>query len=1023
MSEILRLAINNMGCENCVRKIEGAYGQVPGVLEAKVDLAGKSGAVVFDPALVSEEELLHVMDGDKFDIVKLSEGEGNPFLQGGSEDGDVAAGEGLADTEAAVFVGGDSADADVRAAVLVGEDPADAGVGAEVVAGEGPAGFEASETAVTTEASPYPAAFASVDSDSSASSSEDASFEDPLSGESSSAAFPVDSASASPSRAVIRLAIEGMHCANCAATIEKRFAKAPGVQSCAVNIANNTGVVAFDPSQASVDDMLHVFDDLSFTAELIPDDAPMVDESRRAKEAARSKHDLRVFGAAAALTVLVACIGMLPGAHMAVGHALAGAFVADPAHLQSMFAANLLLMVLAAPVQFGCGARFYKGAVGSLKSGSANMDVLVALGTSVAFLFSLYITFWPLATGNWEGPTPVNDGMPYFETCAMLVTFVLLGKILEARAKGATNQAIESLMGLTPPEALVLRGGMEQVVPLAQVVVGDTVLVRPGEKLPVDGVVLEGVSEVDESMLTGEALPVLKRAGDAVTGGTVNATGSLTVRALRVGADSTLARIVRAVEDAQGSKAPVQRFADRIAAVFVPAILAIAALTFLAWFALGDFSAMAERVQHALLPAIAVVVVACPCALGLATPTALMVGMGKGAQLGVLIKDGEVLERMCRLSAVVLDKTGTITEGSPRVVACDVPDDVLPLAAALEVKSEHPLARAVVAYAQERAAGSGVGGLGAGGTNGSSVGECARGFAAMSDELAAVAGESDPGPGGIAGKSDGSGEGIAGGAGTSASAGGSDAVRVAASAFDAVRAASFPAVVDLRSLAVENFEAVVGEGVRGMVDGREVFVGSRVLVDGVDVGGFEFEDSPKADSAAALRILARDFAVSSYMVTGDAEKPALAVADAVGLPHERVFFGVKPLEKADRVREVKAALPEGAECVFVGDGINDAPALAAADVGVAMASGTDVALDAGSVVLMRDKLSDLVLAVRLSQATMRKIKQNLFWALIYNCVTIPLAAFGILAPALAGAAMALSSVSVVSNSLLLKRFK
>lgn len=872
-----------MGCGNCVRKIEGAYGRVPGVLGAKVDLAGKSGVVTFDPALVSEEELLHVMDGDKFEIVKLSEGEGNPFLQDGSD--------GEADDPARVDEAG--------------------------FAGEAPAAPDAADAADSPDAPEAPA------------------------------------------QAVIRLAIEGMHCANCAATIEKRFAKAPGVRSCAVNIANNTGIVAFDPSEASVDDMLHVFDGLSFTAELIPEDAPMVDENRRAKEAARSKHDLRVFGAAAALTILVVCIGMLPGAHMAVGHALAGAFVPDPTHLQSMFAANLLLMVLAAPVQFGCGARFYKGAVGSLKSGSANMDVLVALGTSVAFLFSLYISFWPLATGNWEGPMPVNDGMPYFETCAMLVTFVLLGKILEARARGATNQAIESLMGLTPPEALVLRGGVEQVVPLAQVVVGDTVLVRPGEKLPVDGVVLEGASEVDESMLTGEALPVLKRAGDAVTGGTVNATGSLTVRALRVGADSTLARIVRAVEDAQGSKAPVQRFADRIAAVFVPAILAIAALTFLAWLALGDFPTMAERVQHALLPAIAVVVVACPCALGLATPTALMVGMGKGAQLGVLIKDGEVLERMCRLSAVVLDKTGTITEGSPRVTACDVPDEVLPLAAALEAKSEHPLARAVVAYAQERGAGAGSDAVGAEGDAGAS----------------------------------------------------------------AVGAASPASAADFRSLAVEGFEAVVGEGVRGVVDGREVFVGSRVLVDGVDAGGFEFEDAPKADSAAALRALERDFSVSSYMVTGDAEKPALAVADAVGLPHERVFFGVKPLEKADRVREVKALLSEEAVCAFVGDGINDAPALAAADVGVAMASGTDVALDAGSVVLMRDKLSDLVLAVRLSQATMRKIKQNLFWALVYNCVMIPLAAFGILAPALAGAAMALSSVSVVSNSLLLKRFK
>lgn len=740
----------------------------------------------------------------------------------------------------------------------------------------------------------------------------------------------------------IRLAIDGMGCANCVANIEKHFRNTPGVLSVAVNLATNTGVVSFDPSVASVDDMLHVFDGLSFTAELIPDDAPMIDEVRREKEKARAKRNLRVFAASAVLTLLVVCIGMLPGAHMAVGKALAGLFTyGNPTYMQDMFAANVLLMLLTAPVQFCCGARFYKGAYGSLRSGAANMDVLVSLGTSIAFLFSLYITFWPVLTGNWSDAAvmPINGGMPYFETCAMLISFVLLGKILESRAKGATNQAIESLINLTPPTALVLRGGIEQVVPLAQVLVGDTVLVRPGEKVPVDGIVVGGSSEVDESMLSGEPLPVLKVEGDAVTGGTVNSTGALTVRALRVGADSTLARIVRAVEDAQGSKAPVQRMADRIAGVFVPAILAVAVITFIAWFALGDSLTMGVRIQHALLPAIAVIVVACPCALGLATPTALMAGMGKGAQLGVLIKDGEVLERMCGLTDAVFDKTGTITEGLPRVVACDVSDDVLAMAAALEAKSEHPLARAVVAYANDRM-----------------------------------------------GKGDGE-----------------------------------------RGLpAVESFEAVVGEGVRGAVAGHELFVGSRVIVDGVDAGGFEFEDSPKADSRDAICRLERDFGVASYMVTGDAQVPALAIAEEVGIPSERVFSGVKPLEKAERVREVmarKGAHGKERVCAFVGDGINDAPALAAADVGVAMASGTDVALDAGSVVLMRNSLEDFVTALRLSCATMRKIKQNLFWALVYNCVMIPLAAFGVLAPAFAGAAMALSSVSVVSNSLLLKRFK
>ncbi len=775
--------------------------------------------------------------------------------------------------------------------------------------------------------------------------------------------------------ASLRLAIDGMHCANCAANIEKHYRETPGVVDVAVNLANNTGKVTFDPAQASVDDMLAVFDNLSFTAEIIPEDAPLVDEKRRAKEAARVKRDRKVFAASAVLTAIIVCIGMLPGWHMAVGDALAGLFVADPTHAQAMFAANLLLMALTIPVQFFCGARFYKGAWGSLKGGSANMDVLVALGTTIAFLFSTYITFLPLATGDW-GPgsaaMEINDGMPYFETCAMLITFVLLGKMLESRAKGATNQAIESLMNLTPPTARVVRSGVEQEVPLSQVVAGDVVLVRPGEKMPVDGVITEGSTEVDESMLTGETLPVLKTTGDAVTGGTQNTTGSVTVRALRVGADSTLARIVRAVEDAQGSKAPIQRIADRIAAVFVPAILFIALIVFCAWFFFVEPDAAAHRLQQALMPAIAVICVACPCALGLATPTALMVGMGKGAQLGVLIKDGSVLESLSGLAAAVFDKTGTLTKGEPTVVSCNAPDEALRLAAALEAKSEHPLARAVVAYADER-------GLG---------------------ELPAV----------------------------------------------------------------ESFEAVVGEGVRGIVDGHEVFVGvaagsangaespdgvamgnsddtsnmadidaqgsagSLVTVDGQVAGCIQFRDEPKPDAASTVSELETDFSVSSYMVTGDAEPAAQAVATDVGIRPDRVFAGVKPLQKADCVRDVKNAMEvksglDNAPIAFVGDGINDAPALAAADIGVALASGTDVALDAGSVVLMRNRLSDLLVALRLSRATMRKIKQNLFWALIYNCIMIPLAAVGILAPALAGAAMALSSVSVVSNSLLLKRFK
>ncbi|MEG2369131.1 MAG: heavy metal translocating P-type ATPase [Raoultibacter sp.] len=724
--------------------------------------------------------------------------------------------------------------------------------------------------------------------------------------------------------ATLRLAIEGMHCANCAANVEKNFNKNPAVSSCAVNLATNTALVKFDPTCTSVDDLLRIFDTLSFSAEVIPDDAPLVDGKRRAKEAASRAHDLRVFLVSLILMLVIVGIGMLPGLHHAVGAALAGPFFGGaPTKMQALFAANIVLLVLTVPVQFGCGARFYQGAIGSLRGGAANMDVLVALGTTIAFVFSVWITF---------SGTTVNGGMPYFETCAMLITFVLLGKILEARAKGATNQAIESLMGLTPATACVVRGGEQTTVPLSQVMVGDTVVVRPGEKMPVDGQVEQGSSEIDESMLTGEPLPALRQKGDSVTGGTLNTTGSLTVRALRVGADSTLARIVRAVEEAQGSKAPVQRLADKIAAVFVPAILILAGITFAGWMFLGSAPVGIERFQQALLCAVAVIVVACPCALGLATPTALMVGMGRGAKCGVLIKDGEVLEKLCALKAAVFDKTGTLTKGQPGVVSTTVSDADMRLAAALEMKSEHPLARAVVAYA------------------------AARGIGNVPE--------------------------------------------------------------------VEAFQARIGSGVEGVVEGHAVFVGSTVVVDGRQAGAFSFSDEVKPDSAEAIAGLRELYGIEAYMVTGDASEPALRVAQQVDIASEQVFSQVKPFDKAEKVKVVKASLPfEDNLVAFVGDGINDAPALAAADVGVAMASGTDVALDAGSVVLMRNRLTDFLVAIKLSRATMRKVKQNLFWALIYNVIMIPLAAFGVIAPELAGAAMALSSVTVVSNSLLLKRFK
>ncbi len=744
-----------------------------------------------------------------------------------------------------------------------------------------------------------------------------------------------------------RMSIEGMHCANCASNIEKAFNRNEAVISCAVNLANNTGMVRYRDNGATPEDLLHIFDDMSFNGELIADDAPLVDEARRERERRHAVHDLWVLAMSAVFTVAIMVICMVPGAHMALGSALAGILWPDASDsaffAQSMFAANLVVLALTVPVQFGCGARFYSGAWSALKMRTANMDVLVALGTTIAFVFSLYITaLAPLSGWDAQAAASVNGGMPYFETCAMLITFVLLGKVLESRAKGATGQAIESLMNLTPPTARLvlpaLAGEPETVdeVPLSQVAAGDIIEVLPGGKVPVDGVVVAGAAEVDESMITGESLPQVKRVGDRVTGGTQNTTGSLRVRATAVGADSTLARIVRAVEDAQGSKAPIQRLADKVAAVFVPTILAIAALTFVAWMVLGygaDPAASsgwsgAALFQHALLAAIAVIVVACPCALGLATPTALMVGMGKGAQLGVLIRDGAVLEQMRRITDVVFDKTGTLTEGEPRVVSCTVADEHLPAVVALEYKSEHPVARAVIEYGRPRVQGR------------------------------------------------------------------------------------YPQVTD--------FEAIPGTGVRGVVDGRLYEVGETVLVDGVEVGRIECADELKADAAQAVRELQGEFGMRVHMVTGDSGERALATAAEAGIAPELVQARVLPLEKS---RAVEALRADGRCVAFVGDGINDAPALASADVGVVMASGTDIAMDAGGVVLLHNRLTDLPVALRLARSTMRKVKQNLFWALIYNVVMIPLAAFGIIAPEIAGAAMALSSVTVVGNSLLLKRFK
>lgn len=727
------------------------------------------------------------------------------------------------------------------------------------------------------------------------------------------------------------LQITGMTCAACAARIEKGLNRLPGVEQANVNLALETAQVRYEPGTVSIEQIINKVSQLGYGAVLKPSEKESGE--LRAREIRKQRNKL-----------IVSAVLAFPLLWAMAGHFSFTSWIWTP----ELFMNPWFQLALATPVQFIIGWGFYVGAFKALRSRSANMDVLVALGTSAAYFYSLYLSLDSLSMPH--GHTP----QLYYETSSILITLILLGKWFEALAKGRSSQAIKTLMGLQAKTALVLKDGVETVVPIEGVVPGDVLIVKPGEKIPVDGVVIGGVSSVDESMLTGESIPVEKKEGDTVIGATVNKHGVLRVQAAKVGSETALAQIIRVVEEAQGSKAPIQRVADVISGIFVPIVVGIAVVTFLVWFFFVAPGSFAEALEKA----IAVLVIACPCALGLATPTSIMAGSGRAAEYGILFKGGEHLEAAQGLQAIVLDKTGTITRGQPElreVVPAEGWDEaaLLRLVGAAERGSEHPLADALVAGARARAL-----------------------------ELPE------------------------------------------ATAFEAVPGHGITAVVEDRRVLAGTRRLMAREGVdvaaaeAGMAAleaaGQTVLL---VAVDGVYAGMVAVSDTVKETSKAAVARL-KEMGLHVVMITGDNVRTAQAIAAEVGI--DEVLAEVLPEGKAAEVKKLQA---RGLKTAMVGDGINDAPALAVADVGIAIGTGTDVAMEAADVTLMRGDLEGVPDAIAMSKRTMGNIKQNLFWALAYNLIGIPVAAAGFLAPWLAGAAMALSSVSVVLNALRLQRVK
>ena len=747
----------------------------------------------------------------------------------------------------------------------------------------------------------------------------------------------------------VYLALSGMHCSSCAGLIERGLKKVSGVSAVNVNFAAEKARVVFDASQTTVEELIRAVEKSGYKARLaVSGDAEA--ERKEREKGIRVYWKKFVCGLVLSLPMLY--------------FMLLDFFWFLPGRVAILPYIGIVSLILTTPVQFIIGAGFYKGMWSSLRMKTFNMDSLIAIGTSTAFFYSLWqFASYVAETGSVVGLNGEKIPEIYFETAAFLITFVILGKWLEAKTKGSTSDAIKKLMGLKAKTARVSKNGVVADVPIDQVIVGDIIVVRPGEKIPVDGTVLKGQSSVDESMITGESIPVEKNPGATVIGATINKHGSFEFTATKVGSETTLAQIIRIVEEAQGSKAPIQAFADRISAYFVPVVIFLAIATFLMWYL-----AFGASLAFSLMAFTAVIVIACPCALGLATPTAIMVGTGKGAEHGILIKGGEPLEAACKVKAIVFDKTGTLTKGRPEVtdvVSATMADEekIVSIAASLEKLSEHPLAEAIVKYAKKE---------------------------------------------------------------------------------------SIPLVE------ADSFRAIPGHGVQGAQNGITYYLGNRRMI--TDVVGLSTDallkierkirkleesgktvmilaspqeilgliavaDTIKETTVEAVRAL-QDRHIKVFMITGDNRRTADAIARQAGI--KNVLAEVLPEDKAEKIKKMQKT---GIKVAMVGDGINDAPALAQADLGIAMGSGTDVAMETGGIIIIKNDLRDVLTAINLSRETMGKIKQNMFFALFYNVLGIPIAArvfagIGlVLKPELAGLAMALSSVSVVSNSLFLKRFK